>query len=327
MSHTSLIPRNIQVQIDDLARECETYQPLVAIRCITYNHGPYVRDALEGFVMQQTNFPFVAIIHDDASTDETISVIKEYASRYPDIIKPLYEAENQYSKRNGSIRRIMNDACVATGAKYYALCEGDDYWTDPLKLQKQVDFLELHQDCSLCFHNVMTKTVEGEFKSDLAKIDASRIYSPNEIIRNWTIPTCSVLFRAEKIACDSDRDNSKFKFGDNVLFLTAAKYGQLYGINEYMGVYRKNIGGATVKDGIINWNKIVIAHTKALRDTFASIIDKSVCDEAISKNYVLLVRLYKQNPYQLFKSLFMGVKDGKWFFVRMAFKTWLLRKK
>ena len=299
--------------------------PLVSICSITYNHASYIRECLDGFLMQKTTFPFEIIIHDDCSTDGTDKIIKEYVKKYPDIIKPIFETGNQYSK---GVRGMFAKYCYPQAkGKYIALCEGDDYWTDPLKLQKQVDFLELHQDCSLCFHNVMTKTVEGEFKSDLAKIDSSRIYSPNEIIRNWTIPTCSVLFRAEKIAGDSDRDNPKFKYGDNVLFLTAAKYGQLYGINEYMGVYRKNIGGATVKDGIINWNKIVIAHTKALRDTFASIIDKSVCDEVISKNYVLLIRLYKQNPYQLFKSLFMGVKDGKWFFVRMAFKTWLLRKK
>ena len=126
---------------------------LVAIKCATYNHEPYIRDALEGFVMQKTNFPFVAIVHDDASTDGTPDIIREYAAKYPDIIKPIYETENQYSKRDGSLRRIMNAAVEASGAKYVALCEGDDYWTDPLKLQKQVDFLESHPDYSLVFAN------------------------------------------------------------------------------------------------------------------------------------------------------------------------------
>ena len=120
--------------------------PLVAIRCITYNHEPYIRDALNGFVMQKTNFPFVAIVHDDASTDGTAEIIREYAAKYPNIIKPIFETENQYSKHDGSISRIMAEAQERSGAKYIAMCEGDDYWTDPNKLQKQVDFLESHPD-------------------------------------------------------------------------------------------------------------------------------------------------------------------------------------
>lgn len=124
---------------------------MVSIRCITYNHEPYIRQCLEGFVMQKTNFRFEAIVHDDASTDGTATIIKEYAEKYPDIIKPIFETENQYSKHDGSIRRIMNEH---THGKYVAMCEGDDYWTDPLKLQKQVDFLERHNDYGLVYTNV-----------------------------------------------------------------------------------------------------------------------------------------------------------------------------
>lgn len=124
---------------------------MVTIRCITYNHEPYIRQCLEGFVMQKTNFRFEAIVHDDASTDGTAAIIEEYAKKYPDIIKPIFETENQYSKRDGSIRRIMNEH---THGKYVAMCEGDDYWIDPLKLQKQVDFLENHNDYGLIYTNV-----------------------------------------------------------------------------------------------------------------------------------------------------------------------------
>ena len=99
---------------------------LVAIKCTVYNHEPYLCDCLEGFVMQQTNFPFVAIVHDDASTDGSAAIIHEYEEKYPDIIKPIYETENQYSKRDGSVGRIMDEAIDATGAKYVAMCEGDD---------------------------------------------------------------------------------------------------------------------------------------------------------------------------------------------------------
>ena len=99
---------------------------VVAIKCLAYNHEPYIRECLEGFVMQQTNFRFVAIVHDDASTDKTADIIREYETKYPEIIKPIYETENQYSKHDGSLGRIMDAAIDATRAKYIALCEGDD---------------------------------------------------------------------------------------------------------------------------------------------------------------------------------------------------------
>lgn len=128
-----------------------TGDPLVSIRCMVYNHEPFLRQCLDGFVMQQTTFPFEAIVHDDASTDGSSAIIREYAERYPDIIKPIYETENQYSKHDGSLRRIM-DAAMHPNSKYIATCEGDDYWTDPNKLQLQVDFLESHPDYSLTVH-------------------------------------------------------------------------------------------------------------------------------------------------------------------------------
>ena len=122
--------------------------PLVSIRCLVYNHEPYLRQCLDGFVMQQTTFPFEAIVHDDASTDGSAAIIREYVERYPDIIKPIYETENQYSKRDGSLARIM-DAAMHPNSKYIALCEGDDYWTDPHKLQLQVDIMEADESIGL----------------------------------------------------------------------------------------------------------------------------------------------------------------------------------
>jgi glycosyltransferase involved in cell wall biosynthesis len=124
---------------------------IVSIRCATYNHEPYIRQTLDGFVMQKTNFRFEAIVHDDASTDGTAAIIREYAEKYPDIIKPIYETENQYSKHDGSLNRIMESAMRG---KYVALCEGDDYWVDPLKLQKQVDIMEKDGKIGLIYTNL-----------------------------------------------------------------------------------------------------------------------------------------------------------------------------
>jgi len=121
-------------------------KPFVSICCLAYNHEPYIRDCLDGFMIQQTNFDFEVLIHDDASTDKTAEIIREYEKKYPDIIKPIYQTENQYSKRVG-ITRVFQ--FPRARGKYIAMCEGDDYWTDPLKLQKQVDFLESNPDYGL----------------------------------------------------------------------------------------------------------------------------------------------------------------------------------
>ena len=117
----------------------ENNEILVSICCITYNHEKYIRDAIEGFLMQKTDFPFEVLIHDDASTDGTADIIREYETKYPDIIKPIYQTENQYSK---GIKISATYNYPRAKGKYIALCEGDDYWIDPYKLQKQVDFLE-----------------------------------------------------------------------------------------------------------------------------------------------------------------------------------------
>ena len=121
----------------------------VSVICNAYNHEKYIRDALDGFVMQKTNFKFEVLIHDDASTDHTADIIREYENEYPDIIKPIYSKENQYSKKDGSLSRIQYGRVKG---RYIAICEGDDYWTDPLKLQKQYDAMEAHPEVDMCAH-------------------------------------------------------------------------------------------------------------------------------------------------------------------------------
>ena len=127
-------------------------EPLVSICCITYNHAPYIKQCIEGFLMQQTTFPIEILIHDDCSTDGTTEIIRDYEKKYPDLIFPLYEEENQYQKGKASEIDFYN--YKRARGKYIAYCEGDDYWTDPLKLQKQVDFMEANPDYSVCFHEI-----------------------------------------------------------------------------------------------------------------------------------------------------------------------------
>lgn len=185
-----------QEQIDKISEACKRINPKVAIWSLTYNHEPYIRDALEGFVMQKTDFPFVAIVHEDVSTDGTATILKEYAEKYPDIIFPIFEEENQYSKGNGSIENIMKKACEATDAKYVAICEGDDFWIDPYKLQIQSDFLDKHPDYGLVHSNAYEwfwgygnrKLIYHE-----RKIPSGKIYT--NILKRNCIYSPSVLFR------------------------------------------------------------------------------------------------------------------------------------
>ncbi len=120
----------------------------VCIHCLTFNHEPYIERALQGFVMQKTSFPFIAVVIDDCSSDKTASIVRDYEKRYPDIIKAICLEENYHSQKKTKRGFFVP---YDQDAKYLAICEGDDYWTDPSKLQKQVDFLETHPDVGLCY--------------------------------------------------------------------------------------------------------------------------------------------------------------------------------
>ena len=124
-------------------------QIAVSVICNTYNHERYIRDALESFLAQKTTFAFEVLVHDDASTDHTADIVREYEEKYPEIIKPIYETVNQYSLHNGMIKKLQFGRAKG---KYIAVCEGDDYWTNPLKVQKQYDAMEAHPEVDMCAH-------------------------------------------------------------------------------------------------------------------------------------------------------------------------------
>lgn len=132
---------------------------MVSIICNTYNQESYLRQTLDSFINQKTNFNFEVIIHDDASTDSTAEIIREYQSRYPEIIVPIIEEENQYQKNVNITLDI--DLPLAKG-KYFAFCEGDDFWIDPLKLQKQVDYMENNPLCTMCIHSSIKVNKKGK---------------------------------------------------------------------------------------------------------------------------------------------------------------------
>lgn len=287
----------------------ELSNPIVAIRCITYNHELYIRDALEGFVMQKTTFPFVAIVHDDASTDNTANIIREYAKKYPDIIKPIFETENQYSKKDGSLSKIIREASERTGAKYYAECEGDDYWTDPLKLQKQVDFLESHPDYSMCFHKVRVIGISAKKQDNAFQFVESKDYTPKELLGNWLVQTASIVMRKNIVSNIPRNDN--FCVGDNVLLATCITNGKIYGFEDTMAVYRRTVEGWTLRNrqddqSIIKMNEKLIIHYKTLNLYFPSL--KEYYDQRIigflSHNILYYVKKDKRKSWILFRDAY-----------------------
>ena len=213
---------------------------MVTILCLVYNHESYIRQCLEGFVMQKTNFRFEAIVHDDASTDGTAAIIREYAEKYPDIIKPIFETENQYSKGDGSLGRIMT---AHTHGKYVAICEGDDYWIDPLKLQRQVDFLEGNPEYVLTYTGAYIVNANSE--KQRWRYFLQKRYSGDVtkylFCKGSFIITATTCYRSDYIA-EFTHEKSMIPFplkmGDLPLWLFLSLKGKFKYIDEKTTCYR-----------------------------------------------------------------------------------------
>ncbi|TFE01708.1 glycosyltransferase family 2 protein [Jeotgalibacillus salarius] len=214
----------------------------VSIVCETYNHEKFVKDAMEGFLMQQTEFNYEILIHDDASTDGTQAILLEYATRYPDKIKLLFQHKNQYSK-GVKVDHLNRDRAVG---KYIAMCEGDDYWTDPNKLQKQYVFMEKNPDCSLHVH--------GTYRVDEEKVmlpvhvlpsRKDRYFSVKEVIEGGgaLFSTNSMFYRREMeyerpdFLLDADVD-------DYPLTILLSLKGKVFYSCDIMSAYRTGVRGS-----------------------------------------------------------------------------------
>lgn len=216
--------------------------PLVSILCITFNHEKYIAQAIEGFLIQKTNFKFEIIIHDDASTDENVKIIKPYVVKNPELFKCIFQTENQYSKKDGSLE---NAIFGAPSGKYIALCEGDDFWTDPYKLQKQVDFLENNDEYGLVHHEADYFFQKNE-KSVRNHHQTNKIYPADgfvfeELLTNNNIYTPTVMFKAclldHFMAIDANV-RSNFLMGDYFMWLEFSQHCKFHYLSESMATYR-----------------------------------------------------------------------------------------
>lgn len=226
----------------------------VSVICNAYNHEPFIKDALDGFVMQKTNFRFEILVHDDASTDKTADIIREYEKKYPEIIKPIYETENQYSK--GNLGKIQYGRAKG---KYIAFCEGDDYWTDENKLQMQFNALEAHPEIDMCAHKaVLVKEFTKKVIGNAAPADCDTVLTPEQVIVGGGsyFATASLLVRAEVV-----KNYMKFRSFlpiDYTLQIQGSLRGGVYYIANSMSAYRVRLSGSwsaiTLKSSVARIN-------------------------------------------------------------------------
>jgi glycosyltransferase involved in cell wall biosynthesis len=213
---------------------------MVSVCCMAYNHEEYISQTINSFLSQRANFNFEIVIHDDASSDETTNIIKKYYNEYSDIIKPIFQKENQYSKG----KKIFPFLSSYASGKYIALCEGDDYWTVPNKLQKQVEYMQENPECSLCFHASCVKQNEITSSYYRAASENTTFSLKEMLYYNGTMfHTISMLFRTEHVTSLPSYYYDA-PVGDLPLKIHLAMKGNLYYIDEVMSVYRSQIDGS-----------------------------------------------------------------------------------
>lgn len=318
---------------------------LVRIGCTTYNHAPYIEDAMNGFCMQETTFPFVATIIDDASTYGEQEVIKKYLDDKFDFsensVSRKWETDDAHfiyaqHKENKNcyfavvlLKYNFYSIMKAKGplirewteTKYIALCEGDDYWIDREKLEKQINFLEQHPDYSMCFHKAKIQDIRKKNNlivnfSDIKDGD----YTSNDVLSRWLVPTASIVGRT----AIQKRMRIKGKYRpwatDIFYILNFGEYGILRGFEKEMSVYRIHDGGQSNRNiSAETW----VEHYKCLRYNFHS-LDKKVIDAKISMS---LYWVYKGNSsfFKRIKALFEAVYINPRYVIMHILKNYYVR--
>ena len=226
----------------------------VSICCITYNHEKYIRETLDSFIMQITNFRYEVLIHDDASTDGTDSIIREYEEKYPEIIKPIYQKENQYSKGVSIMETFQRPRIHG---KYVALCEGDDYWTDPYKLQKQYDAMEECPEVDMSAHAANT-IKNGQVESIISRCNKKCIIKPDKVILGGGgyFATNSLFYRSSIYS--NIPEFYKFLHFDYTLQIWGSLRGGILYLPDNMSAYRLAVEGSWTNRISDNKEKFVL---------------------------------------------------------------------
>lgn len=244
----------VDISENEIMRGWENYHDIqVSIKCTAYNHEKYIEQALDSFLLQNTNFPFEIIIHDDKSTDKTLTIIERYLVKFPHIIRVIVEKENLYSQNKKNLINHKMDK-IAKG-KYIALCEGDDYWIDKNKLQMQFEALENHPECSSAFSKTCYVDVHGVDIRDTIPprdVDISGVFDLDDFVREqfgnckWVLHTSGFFYRskyANEMRRERDRQFKDFPYGDITIVLFLLLKGKGFLINRVQTCYRYLSGG------------------------------------------------------------------------------------
>lgn len=272
----------------------------VLVKCMTYNQSIYILDALNGFAMQRTDFPFVCVVMDDASTDGEPEVIRGFleqecamdSAEYSEIedanivIVPhktnvnctfaVYFLKRNlfYTDKKGPMQAPWREKC-----RYEALCEGDDYWIDPEKLQKQVDLLNSRPDLSLCFHTVKVLDTDGQIKDDMITRDVPGESTIYDLVEGNYIHTPSVMFRLDLTLFDEMQQMGRTYVGDYILWMLCAKRGNLLKISDPMAVYRSGVGIWSSKSDNYRYSRWIVTLSKMyshMDDNIKRILDDKI---------------------------------------------------
>ncbi len=291
-------------------------KPIVSICCPTYNHEPYIAEAIDGFLMQETDFSFEILIRDDCSTDKTALIVKKYAEMYPQLIKPVYEKENTYSKGVKPMEQLHK---IAQG-DYIALCEGDDYWTDKNKLQIQVNVLKKNKEIDICIHKALKINVRNKEELEIGNyLDDDGIVPIENILlkSKGQIPTASTVYRKKIVeqltAFESQR--SWLLIGDIYIHFFGSKRGGAYFINKTMSVYRLYAVGSWSSMYQDDYKKRLIHADRRIRsyedlDTIEMYCFTSSFKKANKKSVLGIIKEPKI-PY--FDKVFFAFKHGRYF--------------
>jgi len=282
---------------------------MVSVCCLTYNQVNYIKDTIEGFLMQKTDFTIEIIIHDDASTDGTTEIIMDYSTRHPDLIVPILQSKNQYSTGGKPFTKHL---LPRLRGKYIAYCDGDDYWTDPMKLQKQFDFLENNEDYILCTHNHSTLHHERGEKIDKVKYDHSFSYDLNFYLKNQVTPTLTSFFR--NIFRDYSYLSKDNMFTDFFVFFELLKHGKGFFMADNMATYRVHkegvCSGLSEEQSILN-HIIMFKHLYKYNSWLFQIRPQIARYYLIHFNYALRV---KKNKWPVWGDLKKYIKYESGFF-------------
>ncbi|WP_026892750.1 glycosyltransferase family 2 protein [Lacrimispora aerotolerans] len=221
---------------------------MVSVNCVTFNHKNYIRQALDSFLMQKTNFEFEILVHDDASTDGTGEILREYEKKYPGKVLPLIQTENQYSQGIDNISGAFN--FPRARGKYIFMCDGDDYWVSPDKMQKQVDYMEAHPECTLCIHSAKIDLVgKAVTEGQMRPYCGNKVLSPEDIVDKSSGYAMSSMAFPSRIVKKLPDYYVECPVGDTPIQMIAASEGYGYYFDEPMSAYRVGVAGSWTVEG------------------------------------------------------------------------------